>query len=79
MVSILSSFSADVLQTEDELEECSVCEPWNSRGAQLLNSKQGFSSSPLEMALGHLKSVRAGISEVHNEKQQLYWGCEKVN
>lgn len=49
-------------QTEDQREECSDCEQrWGE--AWLLNNHQGIDSSPLEMALGHLKSIRARISE----------------
>lgn len=53
--------------------------PGRGGGAQPFNSKQGLGTSPLEMALGHLKSVRARISEAYREKWQLYGGCEKVN
>lgn len=53
--------------------------PGRGGGPQLLSSKEGLGSSPLEMALGHLESVRARISEACKEKWQLYRGSEKVN
>jgi len=47
--------------------------PGRGEGVQLLNSKQHLGSSPLLMALGHLKSLRARISEACKETWQLFY------